>query len=70
MQNIKGEEVSTREIKKILSDIIEGENKSIPMTDDDLMEQLRVKGYNVARRTIAKYRKLLNIPVARLRKQF
>lgn len=40
------------------------------MTDDDLMEQLRVKGYNVARRTIAKYRKLLNIPVARLRKQF
>ncbi|MFH1159489.1 MAG: RNA polymerase factor sigma-54 [bacterium] len=67
MQNIKGEEVSTREIKKILQDIIEGENKSEPFTDNHLVDLLKGKGYNIARRTISKYRKNLHIPIARLR---
>lgn len=67
MQNVKGEEVSTREIKKILQDIIEEEDKSAPFTDDQLVDMLKGKGYNIARRTISKYRKQLNIPSARLR---
>jgi RNA polymerase sigma-54 factor len=67
VQNTKGEEVSTREVKKILQDIIEGENKSKPYTDDELVDMLNGKGYNIARRTVAKYRKHLRIPVARLR---
>jgi RNA polymerase sigma-54 factor len=69
MQNTKGEEISTREIKKILQDCIEAEDKSDPFTDDHLVEILKEKGYNIARRTIAKYREQLNIPVARLRKE-
>jgi len=69
MLNTEGEEISTREIKKILSDTIEGETKSRPLTDDELVDLLKEKGYNIARRTIAKYRKQLNIPVARLRKE-
>jgi RNA polymerase sigma-54 factor len=69
MQNTKGEEVSTREIKKILQDCIEVEDKSNPFTDDHLVDLLKEKGYNIARRTIAKYREQLNIPVARLRKE-
>jgi RNA polymerase sigma-54 factor len=69
MQNTKGEEISTREIKKILSDIISAEDKNNPLTDDELMDLLKEKGYNIARRTIAKYRKQLHIPVARLRKE-
>ena len=69
LQNSMGEEVSTREIKKILFDIIESENKSVPLTDEELEEMLQKKGYSVARRTIAKYRKQLRIPVARLRKE-
>ncbi|HTX87920.1 MAG TPA: hypothetical protein VMC08_02940, partial [Bacteroidales bacterium] len=64
-----GEEISTREIKKILQECIEGEKKSNPFTDDELVEILREKGYNIARRTIAKYREQLSIPVARLRKE-
>lgn len=64
-----GEEVSTREIKKILTDIIEAEDKKKPYTDDKLAQMLKEKGYNIARRTIAKYREQLNIPVARLRKE-
>ncbi|HNS42917.1 MAG TPA: RNA polymerase factor sigma-54 [Taishania sp.] len=64
-----GEEVSTREVKKILSDAIEGEEKRKPLTDEKLAELLNEKGYNIARRTIAKYREQLNIPVARLRKE-
>jgi RNA polymerase sigma-54 factor len=63
-----GEEVSTREIKKILQDLIEAENKQHPINDDKLAEELKEKGYNIARRTVAKYREQLNIPVARLRK--
>jgi RNA polymerase sigma-54 factor len=64
-----GEEVSTREVKKILSDLIEGENKKKPLSDEHLTELLQEKGYNIARRTVAKYREQLNIPVARLRKE-
>ncbi len=69
MQTESGEEVSTREIKKILSDCIEHENKSKPYTDEHLTKVLKEKGYNIARRTVAKYREQLNIPVARLRKE-
>ncbi len=64
-----GEEVSTREVKKILSDIVDGEDKSKPLSDEHLTEQLQERGYNIARRTVAKYREQLNIPVARLRKE-
>lgn len=64
-----GEEVSTREVKKILQDAIDAEEKRTPLTDEKLMELLKDKGYNIARRTVAKYREQLNIPVARLRKQ-
>lgn len=69
MATDSGEEVSTREVKKILSDAIEGEDKRKPLPDDQLAKILKEKGYNVARRTIAKYREQLNIPVARLRKE-
>ena len=64
-----GEEVSTREVKKILSEAISGEQKKKPLTDDRLALLLKEKGYNIARRTVAKYREQLNIPVARLRKE-
>jgi RNA polymerase sigma-54 factor len=63
-----GEEVSTREVKKILSDMVEGEEKRHPLSDERLTELLQEKGYNIARRTVAKYREQLNVPVARLRK--
>jgi len=69
MQKDSGEEVSTREIKKILSDFINAEDKGKPLTDEQLTEILKDKGYNIARRTVAKYREQLNIPVARLRKE-
>lgn len=69
METQSGESVSTREIKKILSDLIDGEDKSKPLTDEHLSKLLKEKGYNIARRTIAKYREQLNIPVARLRKE-
>ena len=63
-----GEEVSTKEVKAILEELLESENKHKPLSDDELTEQLQEKGYNIARRTVAKYREQLNIPVARLRK--
>ncbi|MCK9617203.1 MAG: RNA polymerase factor sigma-54 [Lentimicrobiaceae bacterium] len=69
MQTDSGEEVSTREIKKILSNCIEAENKSKPLTDEQLTDILIEKGYNIARRTVAKYREQLNISIARLRKE-
>lgn len=69
MQTDSGEEVSTREIKKILQDTIEAEDKSKPLTDDQLTQMLKERGYPIARRTVAKYREQLNIPVARLRKE-
>jgi RNA polymerase sigma-54 factor len=69
MMNDQGEEVSTLEIKKILQNIIEDEDKKKPLPDEDLMEILKEKGYPIARRTIAKYREQLDIPVARMRKK-
>jgi RNA polymerase sigma-54 factor len=69
LQNQAGEEVSTLEVKKILTDVIAGENKRKPLSDEKLKDILMDKGYNIARRTIAKYREQLNIPVARLRKE-
>lgn len=64
-----GEEVSTREVKKILEEAILAEDKKNPLTDDELTALLRQKGYNIARRTVAKYREQLQMPVARLRKE-
>lgn len=64
-----GEEVSSREVKQIIKDIIESEDKNKPFSDDKLETILNEKGYNIARRTVAKYREQLNIPVARLRKE-
>ncbi len=61
--------MSTREIKRILLDCIENEQKRRPLTDERLTEILQEKGYQIARRTVAKYREQLNIPVARLRKE-
>lgn len=67
MINDSGEEISTREIKKIMLECIDEEDKRDPLTDEKLVELLKEKGYIIARRTVAKYRELLNIPVARLR---
>jgi len=69
LQTDTGEEVSTREIKRILQDCIENEEKRRPLTDERLTEILQEKGYQIARRTVAKYREQLNIPVARLRRE-
>lgn len=69
LTNDEGEEVSTKEIKTHLQEVINKENKRKPLTDDALVVILKEQGYNIARRTIAKYREQLNIPVARLRKE-
>ena len=69
LTNSVGEEVSTREVKKILLDVISAEDKKKPVTDDLLTKILKEKGYNIARRTVAKYREQLDISVARLRKE-
>jgi RNA polymerase sigma-54 factor len=68
LQTSDGEEVSTLEVKKILTDIISAESKKKPFSDEKLKSMLIKRGYNIARRTVAKYREQLNIPVARLRK--
>jgi RNA polymerase sigma-54 factor len=64
-----GEDVSSREVKQIITELIASETKDKPYSDDKLEEMLNQKGYNIARRTVAKYREQLNIPVARLRKE-
>ncbi|MEN1784201.1 MAG: RNA polymerase factor sigma-54 [Bacteroidota bacterium] len=69
MKNEQGEDVSTREIKKILETVIQEEDKKKPLTDDRLAKILKERGYPIARRTVAKYREQLGLPVARLRKQ-
>ena len=69
MKNDQGEDVSTLEIKKILQNVIEAEDKHKPLPDDQLADILKEKGYPIARRTIAKYREQLDIPVARMRKK-
>jgi RNA polymerase sigma-54 factor len=68
-ESIGNEEVSSKEVKSIITELIETENKAKPLTDDELCHRLKEKGYEIARRTIAKYREQLNIPVARLRKE-
>jgi len=69
MKNEQGEDISTKEIKKILETVIEQEESRKPLTDDKLTKILKEKGYPIARRTVAKYREQLGIPVARMRKQ-
>jgi len=69
LENSEGEEVSTREIKKALREMVDGEDKHNPLTDDELVDGLAARGYKVARRTIAKYRAQLDIPKARLRRE-
>jgi len=69
LENKDGDEVSTRELKKALQELVDGEDKSSPLTDDQLVTCMTQKGYKVARRTIAKYRDQLGIPMARLRKE-
>ena len=69
LENSDGEEVSTREIKKVLREMVDNEDKHNPLTDDELVDGLAAKGYKEARRTIAKYRALLDIPKARLRRE-
>ena len=69
MENKDGEEISTKEIKKVLRDCVDKEDKRAPLTDDQLVEALSEKGYKIARRTIAKYRDQLSIPSARLRRE-
>jgi RNA polymerase sigma-54 factor len=69
MQTSEGEDISSREVKRILKESIEVENPSRPLTDDQLTRILNEKGYLIARRTVAKYREQLNIPVSRLRKK-
>ena len=69
MKNDQGEDVSTREIKKILETVIQEEDKKKPLTDEKLSKILKEKGYPIARRTVAKYREQLELPVARLRKE-
>jgi RNA polymerase sigma-54 factor len=69
MENSEGDEVSTRELKKVLQECIDGEDKRKPLTDEQLVVEMNKRGYNVARRTIAKYRNQLGIPLARWRKE-
>ena len=67
--NTQGTEVSTREIKQKLREVIEQEDKTCPVTDDQLVEIMHESGYPIARRTVAKYREQMGIPVARIRRQ-
>ena len=69
MQTDNGAEISTREVKKILKENVDAEDKRKPLTDEELANILNEKGYVIARRTVAKYREQLSIPVARLRKE-
>lgn len=69
MQMESGEEVSTGELKNVLKSIIDQEDKRKPLTDDELVDMMNERGYQIARRTIAKYRQMLDIPVARLRRE-
>lgn len=69
IKNQAGEDISTRELKKILQEIIDGEDKQKPLTDDEIVDMMNAKGYNVARRTIAKYRDQLGIPKSRMRRE-
>ncbi|OEK05442.1 RNA polymerase factor sigma-54 [Roseivirga misakiensis] len=69
ISTVSGEDVSSREVKNVLAEMISKEDKKKPLSDDKLEKSLKARGYNIARRTVAKYREQLNIPVARLRKE-
>jgi RNA polymerase sigma-54 factor len=69
MQTASGEEVSTEELKNVLKNLVNEEDKRKPLTDDEIVYQMEKRGYQIARRTVAKYRQMLNIPVARLRRE-
>ena len=69
IKNSSGDDVSTKEIKMILNELVQNEDKTKPLTDAKLMDLLKEKGYPVARRTVAKYREQIGVPVARLRKE-
>jgi RNA polymerase sigma-54 factor len=66
--NTEGEEVSVREIHNIIKELVDGEDKKTPLTDEQIVEALKTRGYKVARRTVAKYREQLHIPIARMRR--
>ena len=67
--NTEGEEVSVREIHNIIKELVDGEDKKTPLTDEQIVEALKTRGYKVARRTVAKYREQLHIPIARMRRR-
>ena len=69
MQTSSGEEISTGELKDVLKSLVDEEDKRKPLTDDEIVFQMEKKGYQIARRTVAKYRQMLGIPVARLRRE-
>ena len=69
MQTVNGEEVSTGELKNVLKKLVDNEDKKRPLTDDELVMLMEKQGYQIARRTVAKYRQMLDIPVARLRRE-
>ena len=69
MQTSSGEEISTGELKDVLKSVVDEEDKRKPLTDDEIVFQMEKKGYQIARRTVAKYRQMLGIPVARLRRE-
>ena len=69
MQTASGEEVSTGELKNVLKSLVDEEDKKKPLTDDELVVMMEKRGYQIARRTVAKYRQMLDIPVARLRRE-
>ena len=69
IQNQEGDTISTRKIKAAMLSVIEKENKQAPLTDDQIVEELGTQGFALARRTVAKYREQLNIPMARLRRE-
>ncbi|MDE6452299.1 MAG: RNA polymerase sigma-54 factor, partial [Odoribacter sp.] len=69
MQTMDGEEVSTGELKNVLRMLVDEEDKKRPLTDDEIVMQMEKRGYQIARRTVAKYRQMLDIPVARLRRE-
>jgi RNA polymerase sigma-54 factor len=68
-ESIGNEDVSSKEVKSIIAELVANENKAKPFPDEELYNKLKAKGYEIARRTIAKYREQMNIPVARLRKE-
>jgi len=69
LQNDDGDEISTKEVKQVLKSMIDNENKSLPLTDDELLALLKQQGYGIARRTVAKYREHMGIAPSRMRRE-